>query len=165
MVAAQLRQAREASGLTIQQVAETTKIRSDHIEAIEAGNYTAFSAQVYIRGFVRTYARMLKLNEPQILAALDEELSGHKKFREPPPFTDKPHTLVDTLTLLLAKINWKVSIVVGGVIVAFALIVGVYSMWRHYKTADPLAGLTPGIYQPQNGSSGETIPLPAPRKP
>lgn len=164
-VAAQLRQAREAQSLTIHQVAEQTKIRTDHLEALEAGNYNAFSAQVYIRGFVRTYARMLKLNERELLATLDDELSGNKKFSAPPPFTDRKHTLVDTLTLLLSKINWKVSIVVGGVILILAVVATSYSAWRHYKTADPLAGLPPGIYSPQNNQSGETIPLPTPRKP
>jgi cytoskeleton protein RodZ len=163
-VAVQLRQAREALGLTIGQVADFTKIRSDHIEALEEGNFNTFAAQVYIRGFVRTYARLLKLNEPQMLASLDEELSGNKKFREPPPFTDKPHTFVDTITLLLAKINWKFSLVVGGAVMTCLIVAGVYSMVHHYKTADPLSGLTPGVYSAQNSQSGETIPLPAPRR-
>ena len=53
-VAEQLRQAREAQKLTIQELAEITKIRSDHIRALEEGNFNVFPAPVYIRGFVRT---------------------------------------------------------------------------------------------------------------
>jgi cytoskeleton protein RodZ len=87
MVAAQFRQAREAQRLTVHQVAEATKIRSDHIEALEEGNYNVFSAQIYIRGFVRNYARLLRLNETQILAALDAELSQSDKFSAPPPLS------------------------------------------------------------------------------
>ena len=49
-VAEQLRSAREARKLTIYQVAETTKIRTDHIRALEVGNFEVFSAPVYIRG-------------------------------------------------------------------------------------------------------------------
>jgi cytoskeletal protein RodZ len=56
----QLRQARQAQNLTIQQVAEITKIRSDHIRALEEADYNVFSAPVYIRGFTRTYATLLK---------------------------------------------------------------------------------------------------------
>ena len=123
MVAAQFRQAREARHLTVHQVAEATKIRTDHIEALEEGNYNVFSAQIYIRGFVRNYARLLRLDETQLLAALDKELSQNKKFNTPPPLTGKPHTLVDTLTLLLSKINWKVSLIIGGVIVSLAITV------------------------------------------
>lgn len=166
MVAAQFRQAREAQHLTIHQVAEATKIRTDHIEALEEGDYNVFSAQIYIRGFVRNYARLLRLDEAQMLASLDTELSQNKKFNAPPPLTGKPHTLVDTLTLLLSKINWKFSLVALGMVVVLGLIVGIYTTWRHYRTADPLAGLSPGVYQAQS-HSGETIPLPAPatRKP
>ncbi len=41
-VAEQLKQAREAQGLKIHEVAEATKIRGDHIRALEAGNYDIF---------------------------------------------------------------------------------------------------------------------------
>jgi cytoskeletal protein RodZ len=166
MVAAQFRQAREAQRLTVHQVAEATKIRSDHIEALEEGNYNVFSAQIYIRGFVRNYARLLRLNEAQILAALDTELSQSEKFSAPPPLSARPHTLVDTLTLWLSKINWKFSLVALGAMLVLGLVAGIYTTWRHYRTADPLAGLAPGVYQ-SSGNNGETIPLPAPatRKP
>ena len=62
-VAEQLRAAREAKNLSVEQIAEITKMRSDHVRALEEGNYGAFSAPVYIRGFVRTYSRLLKLDE------------------------------------------------------------------------------------------------------
>src|SRR6185436_18038695 len=55
-VGEQLRQAREKQKLTVQNVSEKTKIRTDHISALEEGNFDVFSAPVYIRGFVRSYA-------------------------------------------------------------------------------------------------------------
>ncbi len=58
-VAEQLRQAREARNLTEQQIVEITKIRTDHLRALEEGNFDVFSAPVYIRGFVRSYATLL----------------------------------------------------------------------------------------------------------
>ena len=61
-VGEQLKMAREAQRLTVTQVAEMTKIRSDHIRAIDQSNYDVFSAPVYIRGFVRTYASAVKLD-------------------------------------------------------------------------------------------------------
>lgn len=166
MIGKQLRQAREAQGLTIQQVGETTKIRTDHLQAIEEGNYTIFSAPIYIRGFVRTYAKLLKLDVAQLVTALDAELGRMEKFREPLPFTDHRRSLVDSLTLLLSKVNWKRSLIVFTVVAVLGIIAGSYVMWRHYQTADPLAGLAPGVYQSQVASS-ETLPLPpaAPRKP
>ena len=75
-VAELLREAREEQKLNIYQVAEITKIKTDHIRALEAGQYDAFSAPVYIRGFVRTYAKALKLDVAQVSSALDGGLVG-----------------------------------------------------------------------------------------
>src|SRR5580658_7722934 len=74
-VGEQLRQAREAQKLEVHVIVDRTKIRSDHIRALEEGNYSVFSAPVYIRGFVRTYATLLKLDTVQILEQLGHELA------------------------------------------------------------------------------------------
>src|SRR5438445_9620176 len=105
-VAEQLHQAREAKHLTVEQVAEITKIRTDHIRALEEGNFDIFSAPVYIRGFVRTYATLVKLDVPQTMALLDGELGKTEKFREPPPLTDQPRTALDFIMLQLSKVDW-----------------------------------------------------------
>src|SRR5258708_25108064 len=55
-VAEQLQLAREAKSLSVHQVAEVTKMRTDHNCALEEGNFNVFSAPVYIKGFVRTYS-------------------------------------------------------------------------------------------------------------
>src|SRR6266404_4731217 len=70
-VAEQLRQAREEQHLNVYQVAEITKIKTDHIRALEAGEWGSFSAPVYIRGFVRTYAKTLKLDVAKVTADLE----------------------------------------------------------------------------------------------
>lgn len=159
-VAQQLSQARMTQGLTVSQVAEVTKIRTDHIEALEMGNYEVFSAPVYIRGFVRTYSRLLKLDEASLLAALDAELHRSDKFSEPPPLTDRPHTLLDKLTLFLAKASWRRSRTVAGLILVLLVVFAGYYGWRRFhKPADPLAGLAPGLYQPP-ANTGDYLPVP-----
>ena len=70
-VGEQLRAAREAQNLTVYQVAEVTKIRTDHIRALDDGNYDVFSAPVYVRGFVRSYGTMLKLDLPPLIEQLN----------------------------------------------------------------------------------------------
>ena len=111
-VAEQLRQAREAHKMTVHQIAEITKIRTDHIRALEEGSYDVFSAPVYIRGFVRTVSTLLKLDVPQVMSNLEAELGQTVKFREPPPLTDQPKTAVDFVMLQLSKVNWR-----GGAII------------------------------------------------
>ena len=91
-VAEQLRVAREASQLTIEQIADMTKIRTDRVRALEAGQFEAFSATVYIRGSVKAYAKALKLDEAPLLSTLDAELKGTEKFSEPPPLVETKKT-------------------------------------------------------------------------
>src|SRR5690349_7270324 len=121
-VAEQLRCAREQQSLNVYQVAEITKIKTDHIRALESGEYDSFSAPVYIRGFVRTYARALKLNEMQVAADLDAELAQTKKFREPPPLTERSNSTLDFIMLQLSKMNWRIFAVVA--VVAIVLLGG-----------------------------------------
>lgn len=161
-VAEQLRTAREAQNLTINQIAEITNVRGDHIRAIEEGNYDVFSAPVYIKGFVRTYSKILKLDVPQMMAALEAELDLTEKFSEPPPLTDQPRTIVDFITLQLSKIDWRKAAVALGVVVVAAVLLIIYFALRHGATGNPLSGLKPGVYAPATNRTSNTLPVPTP---
>jgi len=157
-VAEQLRAAREARNLTVDQVAELTKIRTDHLRALEEGNFNVFSAPIYIRGSVKNYAAALKLDAAAILVCLDAELGRTEKYSVPPPLSDQKKTFFDELTLVLAKVNWKVG-VVGIALFLMALVVGLM-IWvlRHQQKHNPLKSLPPARYQPAHTS--DTLPLP-----
>jgi cytoskeleton protein RodZ len=164
-VAEQLRLAREAQKLTVYQVAEVTKIRTDHIRALEEGNFNVFSAPVYIRGFVRTYAVLLKLDTSKILTALDDELGKTEKFRELPPLTEPTGSALNFITLQLSKLNRRTIRPIAIGLAALLIILLIVAVVRNHKPADPLANLGPATYQP--AQSGETVPLPpaTPRHP
>jgi len=161
-IAEKLREAREAQNMTIHQVADITKIRSDHIRALEEGNFHIFSAPVYIRGFVRTYSTLLKLDVKQMMAALDAELGKTDKFREPPPLTNQPRGALDFVMLQLSKVDWRKGLVVLVVLFGCVLVFSVVLSWRHARARDPLAGIPPALYHPAPANSGETLPLPQP---
>jgi cytoskeletal protein RodZ len=160
-VAEQLRAAREAQSLTVKQVADATKIRSELIRALEEGDFNVFCAPIYIRGSVKNYATRLKLDVPQIMAALDAELGRTEKFSEPPPLTEASNTPVDRLMFLLSKLNWKVGAAGIAVLGLVLVIFFIAFAWRHNKHSDSLAGLQPAVYQSAN--AGQTLPLPAHR--
>jgi cytoskeleton protein RodZ len=164
-VAEQLRTSREAQGLTVYQVAEITKIRTDHVRALEEGKYETFAAPVYIRGFVRTYATLLKLDVPALMAVLESELRQTEKFHELQPLFDEPRGFVDVLVRQLAKVNWRVALpALVAAVAVLAVILG-YRAWRTHRSKDPLATLGPGLYQPSETPSGVTLPLPLPPAP
>src|SRR5580693_5874687 len=100
-VGEQLRAAREEQKLAIHQVADWTKIRGDHIRALEEGNYSVFSAPVYIRGFVRTYATLLKLDPRQVLSQLNVELAG--SGQQEPTLATPAHGILDETMFQFSK--------------------------------------------------------------
>ncbi|HET9097353.1 MAG TPA: RodZ domain-containing protein [Candidatus Baltobacteraceae bacterium] len=65
------RAAREQRGQTLSDVAEHLRIRSVYLAAIEDENWKAIGAPVYIRGFLRTYARYLGLDPEEAVAAFN----------------------------------------------------------------------------------------------
>jgi cytoskeleton protein RodZ len=68
----EFRRAREARGQTISDVAERLHIRSVYLTAIEDEDWAAIGAPVYIRGFMRTYARYLGLDPEAAVARFTE---------------------------------------------------------------------------------------------
>jgi cytoskeletal protein RodZ len=161
-VGEQLKAAREAQRLTVTQVADLTKIRSDHIRAIDSGNYDVFSAPVYIRGFVRTYAMALKLDPAEILNQLNLELA-ESGCQTQPPFQAPATGIVDAAMFHVSTAGRRMVLpIIAGVVVLGAA-TGGWMWWNHYQKRNPLNGLGPGLYQAQP-DPGETLPLPPPRR-
>jgi cytoskeleton protein RodZ len=67
--------ARENAGLSIEQVAEATRIRATLIRAVEAGDFAPCGGHVYARGHLRAIAAVLDVDGAAFLADYDE-LSG-----------------------------------------------------------------------------------------
>lgn len=67
-----LREAREARGLSVFEVAQSLKFGVRQIEALEADNYGVLPpGATFLRGFVRGYAKLLKLDPVPLLELLD----------------------------------------------------------------------------------------------
>src|SRR5476651_2678603 len=73
-VGKQLQEARLAKDWTPELAARETKIKVDRLRDLEADDYSHFTSPTYARGFVRTYARSLGLDEYKILRQLDNKL-------------------------------------------------------------------------------------------
>ncbi len=64
-----LRSAREAQGLSIQDVASRLRLGPKQIEAIEADQFAKLPEPTIVRGFIRNYAKLLKINAEPLLDA------------------------------------------------------------------------------------------------
>jgi len=80
---AQLKALREARGWSIEQVANQLNLASRQIDALERDNYAALPGMVIVRGFIRTYAKLLNADAAPVLAAIRDE-SGAAPEPSPP---------------------------------------------------------------------------------
>ena len=82
-----LRDAREAKGLTVAQLAEMTRMPSSRVEALEAENFSGIPAAIYGRGFVRLYCEAVGLDPKPLAAEFTEIYSGNRdlEIRERAP--------------------------------------------------------------------------------
>jgi curved DNA-binding protein CbpA len=79
-----LRRVREARGLTLKDLAAKTKIGHWHLDNIEREKYSALPALVYLRGFLGSLARELKLDPVRVARSYLEQMAAktHPPNRE-----------------------------------------------------------------------------------
>lgn len=66
-----LEEARKRRGISLREAAEATKIRSDYLQMMENNQFEIPLPTIYQRGFLRNYARYLKLDTEKIMADFD----------------------------------------------------------------------------------------------
>ena len=86
-VGQRLKEERLARDISLEQVAQGTRIRLHYLQAIEDGNYDDLPSPVQARGFLRAYAGYLNLDLEPILAESDLATitSGDTQLATPPP--------------------------------------------------------------------------------
>jgi cytoskeletal protein RodZ len=75
-----LKNAREAKGITLSDISEATLINVSLLEAIEQGNY-AILPQAYVRAFIREYAGIVGLDPDEVIQRYDTQV---RQAVEPP---------------------------------------------------------------------------------
>ncbi|MGB9494191.1 MAG: RodZ domain-containing protein [Azonexus sp.] len=73
-VGARLRLAREMRSLSVSDIAQTLKLGTRQVEALERGHWHGLPGQTFIRGFVRNYARVLQIDPAPLMELLDAAL-------------------------------------------------------------------------------------------
>lgn len=81
-VGAALREAREQLGLSVSDVANRIKFAPRQIEAMEADDFAQLPELTFVRGFIRSYARLLEMDAAPLLAALPQKQAPHSAVAE-----------------------------------------------------------------------------------
>ena len=66
-----LKRAREALGMTPTDVAAKLKLGARQVEALEAEDFAHLPGDVFTRGFVRNYARLVEVDSEQLIVPVD----------------------------------------------------------------------------------------------
>lgn len=79
-----LKEKRKEKKLTLEKISDDTKIRTVYLKALEDGDYAKFSSEVYLKGFLKNYAKYLDVNTEKALALYRREnerkqISNQKK--------------------------------------------------------------------------------------
>lgn len=78
-----LEEARKKKGISIREAAEATKIRGDYLSKFENNQFDINLTELYVRGFLRTYATFLRLPADRILNDYSALGRGTPKPRQP----------------------------------------------------------------------------------
>lgn len=69
-----LKAARQELGMSTQQAADKLHLRASVVEALEQEDYSQFSSDVFLKGYFRSYCRLVNLHETRMVDLLDEQL-------------------------------------------------------------------------------------------
>ncbi|MEO7674177.1 MAG: helix-turn-helix domain-containing protein [Pyrinomonadaceae bacterium] len=90
-----LRQAREERGISISEVAEQTRISPLYLEAIDADNYKTLPGGIFNKGFVRSYAKYVGVDEQEALQDYMRLMAEHEAKEDDKYKAYRPEVLTD----------------------------------------------------------------------
>lgn len=76
---------RRSQGLSLGDIARQLKLSVRQVEALERDEYGGFSGSVFVRGFLRNYAKLLRLDPDSLLAAAGESIAPVRVAEPPSP--------------------------------------------------------------------------------
>jgi len=120
---AQLAAQREAMGMSVEQIADQLKLAPRQVAALETGDYAALPNMAVVRGFVRAYAKVVKL-DPTPLVAMIEVISPTSPEAAPPRRERAAEFSESRFPLMTDRSSGRGGWMVGAVVVAAALIGG-----------------------------------------
>lgn len=88
--------ARQAQNLSVADAARQLKLSVSQIEALEAGEFEKLPGAIFVRGFIRNYARLLKLDSNELLRTVDLTLPSPPAGEAVPPSKDIPFPTAQT---------------------------------------------------------------------
>ena len=130
-----LRSAREAKGLSIEDIEKTTKIQGRYLTAIEQNDFEKLPGDFYVRAFIRQYAQIVGLDGKKLLSEYHEDIPKAEPEEFVEDSIDNKSEEVRKTTSNKKKIwqDYLPRIIVGLGIVAVILVC--YVVFAHFSSS------------------------------
>jgi cytoskeletal protein RodZ len=119
-----LRSAREHRGKSLEEAGRETKVRTDYLEALEREAFGGLGGDVYVRDFLRSYAKYLGLNHEKVVGAYERVYARPKPAPAP---VERAPTVAPTEALVLTerkRPNWLLAAAAALVLLGSAAAIG-----------------------------------------
>lgn len=150
-VGQRLRAAREAAGLSLADVAQSLKYGARQIEQLEADDYASLPGNTIVRGFTRSYARLLGLDGEELVRQLDTRTPNELADVRPP----ENMGIADDETGLRLSPLASAAIV----LVLAALLLALWHFFGPKPSKSSMAGGEPSVAQSQVTAPQEAVPM------
>jgi cytoskeleton protein RodZ len=127
-----LRSARLARGLELSKLAAQLHLGEDLVQALERDDFAALPGRVFVRGYVRNYARLVGIPADSVMKQLDEQLPDEPEQRALNPVGAGMRREVRSSHGLVRLFTWMVVLVVVGLFVVWWK---GYLSWQNAETA------------------------------
>jgi len=84
-----LKHERELRGISLEEVSSATKINVCYLNALEHDHLSELPREVFVRGYIRSYANCIGADEEEMLMAYDEVIGKPRKEKLEKTFLDK----------------------------------------------------------------------------
>ncbi|WP_328906193.1 helix-turn-helix domain-containing protein [Streptomyces sp. NBC_00234] len=153
-----LQQARIAAGLTVEEVSSSTRVRIPIVHAIEEDDFSRCGGDVYARGHIRTFARVVGLDPDPLVAQFDDEHGGR-----PVPTPAAPLFEAERIRSEPRRPNWTAAMVAAIVVVVGFVGFTLFSGEDNGpSTAQVAEGSTPDKTTPKPTTTKPSDPKPVP---
>jgi cytoskeleton protein RodZ len=82
--------ARKAQNLSLADAARQLRLSAAQVDALETGAFDRLPGPVFVRGFIRNYARLLKLDPDAVIGTMEPDIPQQAQHLRTPPSTDIP---------------------------------------------------------------------------
>lgn len=139
-----MKKIRNERRLSLAEISKSTKIQSKYLEYLEEGEYMKLPADVYVKGFIKSYAAFMGLDDMGLIKQYQREKGIHKNIKKISD-DDKNNIPIKFSSFIITP---KIIIISAIILVAVAILAYLYKEVNSFISTPRLV-----VIKPSDGSS------------